>query len=235
MMYRAHDVRAYQDMKLVESKPLLGPRGLSSCRFTCCVGPICRDVHSSVRPSVCVDPKLAHAQIVHESCRALFFYIRRPSVHAVFCSCAFAWRSCKCQVFRRLGSPPQQNLSCGVCKHSRAPGAALRQRYVSSRCDNLLRTLWRHTDIKLPRRDHAFVLLHGWSRPFDLRRPAATAEFCSHAFAWRSCKWLRPLLILGSSSLRPHAAFARCVASGPSGVSFAFSFVCLRPCAFAST
>ena len=94
----------------------------------------------------------------------------------------------------------------------------------------------RHTNIKLPRQDHAsFVLLHGWSRPFDLRWPAATAEYCSHAFAWRSCKWLRPLLILGSSSLRPHAAFARCVASGPSGVSFAFSFVCLRPCAFAST
>ena len=46
-------VRAYLDMILVESKPLLGPRGLSSCRFTCCVGPICRDVHSSVRPAVC--------------------------------------------------------------------------------------------------------------------------------------------------------------------------------------
>ena len=86
-------------------------------------------------------------------------------------------------------------------------------------------------------RDEITVLLHGWSRPFDLRRPSATAEFCSHAFAWRSCMWLRPppLLILGSSSLRPHAAFARCVASGPSGVSFAFSFVCLRPCTFAST
>jgi hypothetical protein len=73
-----------------------------------------------------------------------------------------------------------------------------------------LRLLRRHTDIKLPRRDHASVLLHGWSRPvvydvscvrallFDLRRPSANAEFCSHAFAWRSCKWLRPLRILES-------------------------------------
>ena len=53
----------------------------------------------------CVDPKLAHAQIVHESCRALFFDIRRPSVHAVFCSCAFAWRSCKWwRPLRILGS-----------------------------------------------------------------------------------------------------------------------------------
>ena len=159
------------------------------------------------------------------SCSVL--YLRRPSVHAVFCSCAFAWRSCKCQVFRRLGSPPQQNLSCGVCKHSRAPGAALRQRYVTSARTGIPTSNYR---------DEITVLLHGWSRPFDLRRPSATAEFCSHAFAWRSCKWLRPpLLILGSSSLRPHAAFARCVASGPSGVSFAFSFVCLRPCTFAST
>ena len=131
------------------------------------------------------------------------------------------------QVFRRLGSPPQQNLSCGVCKHSRAPGAALRQRYVTSARTGIPTSNYR---------DEITVLLHGWSRPFDLRRPSATAEFCSHAFAWRSCKWLRPpLLILGSSSLRPHAAFANCVASGPSGVSFAFSFVCLRPCTFAST
>ena len=64
------------------------------------------------------------------------------------------------------GPPPSRHsLSSGVCTHSRAPGAALRQRYVFSRCDNLLRLLRRHTDIKLPRQDHAFVLLHGWSRP----------------------------------------------------------------------
>ena len=78
-----------------------------------------------------------------------------------------------------------------------------------------LRLLRRHTDIKLPRRDHASVLLHGWSRPvvydvscvrallFDLRRPSANAEFCSHAFAWRSCKWLRPLRILESHAPPP--------------------------------
>jgi len=63
--------------------------------------------------------------------------------------------------------------------------------------------------------------MHGWSRPvvydvscvrallFDLRRPSANAEFCSHAFAWRSCKWLRPLRILESHGPPPRGTVSR--------------------------
>ena len=115
-----------------------------------------------------------------------------------------------CEHFR-VPKPPRGKISrAGFVTLPGPRGGSSRALGVLTYCDTFLRLLRRHTDIKLSRRDHAFVLLHGWSRPvfyhvscarallFDLRRPSAHAVFCSRAFARRSCKWWRPLRILGS-------------------------------------